>query len=97
MDIAYGIDILPENDPYVDVAAKAVAMMASAAIPGAHIVDSLPICAYPPTTFQAVQLTDRFWLSQICSELVPWCGIQAQSERMQETGFRYEGIALEGG
>lgn len=42
MDIVYGIEILPENDPYIDTAEKAIASLVIAASPGAFLVDLLP-------------------------------------------------------
>lgn len=46
MDIAYGIEVLPENDPYVATAEESVAALAIAAMPGAFLVDSIPLCKY---------------------------------------------------
>lgn len=43
MDIAYGIKILPQNDPYVDAAEKAMASANAAATPGKYLVDFVPI------------------------------------------------------
>lgn len=45
MSIAYGIDILPEDDPYVVNAEKAIATVAQAAIPGRYLVDTFPFRA----------------------------------------------------
>lgn len=44
MDIVYGIDVQPEDDPYIDIAEKAMAGAAEASTPGAFLVDFLPIC-----------------------------------------------------
>ncbi|KAF7366944.1 hypothetical protein MSAN_00953100 [Mycena sanguinolenta] len=51
MSIAYGIDILPANDPYVDWANKAVKGMVTAVVPGRFLVDSLPLLKYVPGWF----------------------------------------------
>lgn len=43
MDIGYGIDVLPENDPYIELAEKGVEGITMAAIPGRFLVDFFPI------------------------------------------------------
>ncbi|KAJ6572322.1 cytochrome P450 [Mycena capillaripes] len=48
LSTAYGIDILPENDPYVDIAEKALHAMACTGIRGSYLVDSLPFLKYVP-------------------------------------------------
>ena len=44
MDIAYGIEVLEEGDPYLQVAGIAFAQLADIVIPGKYLVNSLPIC-----------------------------------------------------
>ncbi|KAJ6454682.1 cytochrome P450 [Mycena sanguinolenta] len=48
LSTAYGIDILPENGPYVDIAEKALHAMACTGIRGSYLVDSLPFLKYVP-------------------------------------------------
>ncbi|KAF7359221.1 hypothetical protein MSAN_01264200 [Mycena sanguinolenta] len=48
ISIAYGIDVLPENDPYVDWADKAVEGLVTAIVPGRFLVDSFPFLKYVP-------------------------------------------------
>ena len=54
MDIAYGIEVLEEGDPYVEVAGIAVAQLAEAVVPGKYLVDSLPICESIIVQFEVV-------------------------------------------
>jgi hypothetical protein len=42
MSIAYGIDVLHKDDPYIETAEKAVAALCIATIPGTFLVDQLP-------------------------------------------------------
>ncbi|KAJ7146919.1 cytochrome P450 [Mycena epipterygia] len=43
MSVAYGIDVLPLNDPYITLAEEAVAAGVQAAVPGRFLVDSIPL------------------------------------------------------
>ncbi|KAJ7723505.1 cytochrome P450 [Mycena maculata] len=48
MSVAYGIDVLPVGDPYVELAREAVHTLAAANIPGKYLVDSIPNLKYVP-------------------------------------------------
>lgn len=41
MSVAYGINVLPSNDPYITLAEKAVHGFAVATVPGVYLVVSL--------------------------------------------------------
>ncbi|KAJ6529442.1 cytochrome P450 [Mycena vulgaris] len=51
MSVAYGINVLPKNDPYVVLAEHAVNALQTAIIPGRFLVDSVPILKYVPEWF----------------------------------------------
>ncbi|KAF9447106.1 cytochrome P450 [Macrolepiota fuliginosa MF-IS2] len=51
MDAAYGIRISESNDPYVEVAEKAMDGLNKAAVPGAFWVDVMPALRYVPRWF----------------------------------------------
>ncbi|KAJ2922481.1 hypothetical protein H1R20_g14609, partial [Candolleomyces eurysporus] len=51
LSIAYGIQIQPENDPYVKYADDASRPAAEAAVPGRFLVDAIPILKYVPAWF----------------------------------------------
>ncbi|KAF8526656.1 cytochrome P450 [Hysterangium stoloniferum] len=48
LEIAYGIQVLPENDPYITLITEAVTTSVIAAQPGAFLVDIFPILKYVP-------------------------------------------------
>ncbi|KAF8523750.1 cytochrome P450 [Hysterangium stoloniferum] len=48
MEIAYGIEVLPENDPYITIAETAVKLVGSEGSAGAHFVNTIPILRYTP-------------------------------------------------
>jgi hypothetical protein len=44
MSIAYGIDVLPENDPYVEGAEKMMKAVIAGSTPEAALLDAIPWC-----------------------------------------------------
>ncbi|KAF8199264.1 cytochrome P450 [Mycena galopus ATCC 62051] len=51
MSITYGLEVLPKNDPYVELAEAAVEGLNTAMIPGRFLVDSFPLLKYVPPWF----------------------------------------------
>ncbi|KAJ7251443.1 cytochrome P450 [Mycena rebaudengoi] len=51
MSIAYGIDTLPSDDPYVETAEAALDAITQAAVPGRYLVDVIPVLKYVPAWF----------------------------------------------
>ena len=51
MKIAYGIDVKDSDDPYISIAEEALNGIVEAAVPGAFLVDLLPILKYVPSWF----------------------------------------------
>ena len=49
--MTYSIKIQPYNDPYIKIAEEAVAVAAELLIPGAFLVDIIPILKYIPEWF----------------------------------------------
>ncbi|KAK7031931.1 cytochrome P450 [Favolaschia claudopus] len=48
MDITYGIDVCETEDPYINIAEKAMHGLSVASVPGAFLVESLPVLKYVP-------------------------------------------------
>ncbi|KAK7044456.1 cytochrome p450 [Favolaschia claudopus] len=48
LSTAYGIDVLAENDPYVEISEKALQAMAATGNPRSYLVNSLPFLKYVP-------------------------------------------------
>ncbi|KAK6985030.1 cytochrome P450 [Favolaschia claudopus] len=48
MDITYGIDVRETEDPYINIAEKAMYGLSVASVPGAFLVESLPVLKYVP-------------------------------------------------
>ncbi|KAK7043906.1 hypothetical protein VNI00_008072 [Paramarasmius palmivorus] len=51
MDIAYGIRVEKRSDPYIEIAETALEGLSAAAVPGAYLVDSIPLLKYVPAWF----------------------------------------------
>ncbi|RXW12655.1 hypothetical protein EST38_g13199 [Candolleomyces aberdarensis] len=51
LSIAYGIQIQQENDPYLEMSEAGVLPLVVAAVPGAFLVDSIPLLKYVPAWF----------------------------------------------
>lgn len=46
MSTVYGIDVKPEDDSLIELAEKALQVIATAGTPGAFLVDSLPLYVF---------------------------------------------------
>ncbi|KAJ7800174.1 cytochrome P450 [Mycena olivaceomarginata] len=51
MSIAYGIDVLPANDPYLELTHESMHGLSIAATPGKYLVDAIPALKYIPSWF----------------------------------------------
>lgn len=49
MSIAYGIKVQPKNDPHITTAERALRTLSTAAVPGAFLVDAIPILKHVPS------------------------------------------------
>ncbi|KAJ7601420.1 cytochrome P450 [Mycena rosella] len=49
--MAYGLDILPHDDPYINAAHAALRVMGEAAVPGRFLIDVIPALKYVPSWF----------------------------------------------
>ncbi|KAJ3573488.1 hypothetical protein NP233_g2405 [Leucocoprinus birnbaumii] len=50
-DVAYGIQIKEENDPYIEILEEAMNAVGEAAVPGRYLVEIFPIMNYIPSWF----------------------------------------------
>ncbi|KAG6828523.1 hypothetical protein H0H87_001656, partial [Tephrocybe sp. NHM501043] len=63
MAITYGLEVQAKKDPYIATAAEAVHTLVAAAVPGAYLVDMMPILKYVPywMPFADFQRKARRW------------------------------------
>ena len=57
--MTYSIDIDPYNDPYIKIVEEAVAATAELLIPGAFLVDIIPILKYVPEWFPGAKFQSK--------------------------------------
>lgn len=51
LEVSYGIEVLPQNDPFIQSAETGMATVNIAGQPGAFLVDRVPILKYVPSWF----------------------------------------------
>lgn len=81
LSLAYGMEVQLENDPFIAIAEKALAGLVTAAVPGAFLVDTIPILKYVPqwfpgADFQRKAACWREWMNELLN--VPF----AQAEKL---------------
>lgn len=54
MSIVYSIEVEYDNDPYVEIAERAMHTVTPAVAPGAFLVDSIPALKYVPNWFPGI-------------------------------------------
>ncbi len=87
LSIAYGIDVLPENDPYVADAENVLHAAVACTTKGALLLGLIPWCIYchliwKPGSWagtdnsrsdQNAELISRSPLQALCTRMVPYC------------------------
>ncbi|KAG6908814.1 hypothetical protein DXG01_003167 [Tephrocybe rancida] len=66
ISIAYGLEVQPKDDPYIDAAERVIRSLFIAAVPGTFLVDSIPALKYVPAwmPFAGFQRTAMEWRKQ---------------------------------
>ena len=57
--MTYGIKIRPYNDPYIKMAEEAMVAIAELLIPGAFLVDIIPVLKYVPEWFPGAKFQSK--------------------------------------
>ncbi|RXW22176.1 hypothetical protein EST38_g3685 [Candolleomyces aberdarensis] len=83
LSIAYGLEIQQENDPYLKRSEAVVNALGSAGVPGAFLVDALPILKYVPAWFPGASFKRkaREWRETIRETLeIPFAEVKKATE-----------------
>jgi len=59
MSVAYGLEVQPNDDPYIKTAEQGVRPLMVAAVPGAFLVDALPLLKHVPEWFPGAGFQKR--------------------------------------
>ena len=59
LSMTYSINVRPYKDPYIKIAEEAVAAVAELLIPGAFLVDIIPILKYVPEWFPGAKFQSK--------------------------------------
>ena len=59
LSMTYSINVRPNKDPYIKIAEEAVAAVAELLIPGAFLVDIIPILKYVPKWFPGAKFQSK--------------------------------------
>lgn len=51
VEVSYGLEVLPQNDPFIESAENGIATVNIAGQPGAFLVDMVPILEHVPSWF----------------------------------------------
>ena len=63
--MTYGIKIRPYNDPYIKMVEEAMVAIAELLIPGAFLVDIIPILKYVPEWFPGAKFQRKAAISKM--------------------------------
>ncbi|KXN82772.1 O-methylsterigmatocystin oxidoreductase [Leucoagaricus sp. SymC.cos] len=89
ISVAYGLDIKPKDDPYIETAERGVHALTVAGVPGAFLVDMIPILKYVPEWMPGAgfQKKAKDWAKLTMTMLnVPF---EAARERLAEGNVRH--------
>ncbi|KAJ7247309.1 cytochrome P450 [Mycena rebaudengoi] len=78
---AYGFDVLPESEPYINRAVNALRTLSDAATPGKYLVDSLPILKYAPDWFPGAEFKRKakVWRKQVRDSIdLPFASVKRE-------------------
>ena len=59
ISMTYSIDVRPHNDPYIKIAEESLEAIAELMIPGAFLVDNIPILKYVPEWFPGAKFHSK--------------------------------------
>ena len=78
----YGIKVLSKDDPYIEMAEKALAGLKIAGNPGTFLVDMLPICMLTNIASGSHSVSLFTLCSKIRAGMVSWCWLSQEGAHM---------------
>lgn len=86
ISIAYGLDVIAKDDPYITIAETAVYPLTIAVVPGAFLVDAIPALKYTPEWIPGASFKKKAkeWNDQRIDMIeIPFAGAKEAIVRMQ--------------
>lgn len=78
LTVAYGMEIGDEDDPWIALGENAMESVRQTCVPGAYLVDAVPICASLNVNISAIEVQLMSY-SEISTRVVPRSGVQSPS------------------
>lgn len=87
MRVGYGIDVQPEDDPYIEIGERAVEAVSATAGAGMYLVDLIPICEHGEDIVHISEsdVARIFFHSEAYTCVVPGCAVPEGCYSMEET------------
>jgi len=92
--MTYSISVRPYNNPYIAIAEEAIAAIAELLIPGAFLVDILPILKYVPNWFPGAKFKRKAAMMRKHAERMRNATFAATKEVMVFTASPFPWIVL---
>ena len=80
--MTYSIEVHPYNDPYIKIAEEALGSIAELLIPGAFLVDIIPILKYVPKWFPGAEFQRKAAVMRKHAEIMRNATFSATEELM---------------
>ena len=95
LSMTYGINVHPYNDPYIKIAEEAVGAIAELLIPGAFLVDFIPILKYVPEWFPGAKFQSKAAVMRKHASIMRNTTFAATEELMVRNSSPFLGFLLD--
>ena len=95
LSMTYSINVRPYNDPYIKIAEDAVEAIAELVIPGAFLVDFIPILKYVPEWFPGAKFQSKAAMMRKHADIMRNTTFAATEELMVRDSSPFLGFLLD--
>ena len=95
LSMTYSVNIRPYNDPYIKIAEEALGAIAELLIPGAFLVDIIPILKYVPEWFPGAKFQSKAAVMRKHAEIMRDTTFAATEELMVCNSSPFLGFLLD--
>ena len=90
--MTYSINVQPYNDPYIKIAEEAIESISELLIPGAFLVDIIPILKYVPEWFPGASFQSKAAVMRKHAEIIRTATFSATEKLMVCYSSRFLGF-----